>query len=207
HVFPKLKAVCSEHLNVEATREIKREILEDNHADLEKLMVEKGMTDEEALFDSLDPQDELLATGEGAWPSVDYYKEYIAIRGWGWGREPATDMIWTLYPRKDGDFIIFECLNGIVPFGVGVEEVTLKINACFQPKGCDGEWGRGTAFKLFPLKKVKLVGSATEEKGGPEGEEDNSTVSELSVPAVKIPLAQFYSLCIKGLRANYEGTR
>ncbi|KAJ3297663.1 hypothetical protein HK104_000253 [Borealophlyctis nickersoniae] len=168
-----------------------------------------------------------------------------------------------MYPRKDGDFVVFQCLKDVMPFEFGEKDVTLEINACFKPKGCDG-WGSDAAFKLFPSKRVKFVGSAVEGKGSAEDEDggsdggwgvgddegwgggddegdepsggnstsavgddgsatlegngvsvtcqvarnvcktDSFTISELSVPTVKIPLPQFYSMCIKGLRAKHK---
>ncbi|KAJ3270124.1 hypothetical protein HK104_004977, partial [Borealophlyctis nickersoniae] len=170
HVFPKLKAVCP--VAVEAMRKTKREILEENGQDLNKLMKEKGMTDEEAFLDSLDEMGDNLLKNEGGWPSVNYYKDYMTINGYRDFADGIEDLVWTLYPRKDGDFVVFECPNAVVPFGFGEKEVTLEIDACFEPKGCDGDWGRHTAFKLFSSERVKL-GSAVEEKGGPEGEEDS----------------------------------
>ncbi|KAJ3267865.1 hypothetical protein HK104_005586, partial [Borealophlyctis nickersoniae] len=255
HVIPKLKAVCP--VAVEATRQVKREILEENREDLKKLMKEKGMVDEEAFLDSLNEQDTLLGTGEDGLPSVNYYKEYLIITGYACEMEPTEKIIWTMYPRMDGDFVVFQCLNAVVPFGFGAKDVTLAINACVEPRGSDGAC-RWHSFNLFSAKSVKLVGSAVEENEVPEGkeggrdggrgvgdddgcgrgdkdEEDESktfavgndgiatlegdgfsitcqvkrnvcttysfTVSEISVPTIKIPLPQFYSLCIKRLRA------
>ncbi|KAJ3264563.1 hypothetical protein HK104_006451 [Borealophlyctis nickersoniae] len=246
-------------------------MLEENNMDLKELMEEEGVTDEEVFLDSLNERDNLLGFGEGGFlPTIDYYKEYLTIKGYGCGLinlDTIQDMIWTLYPRKDGDFVVFQCLKGVVPFGFGAKDVTLALNACFELEGCGGECGCDSDFNLFPSKRVEFVGSAgggdgcrgvgdddgwgggeededeeDEEDEDEEDEEDeeddeyeskacavgndgnatlegngvsitcqvkrnvcqtyNLPISDISVPTIKIPLRQFYSLCIKGLRAK-----
>ncbi|KAJ3299306.1 hypothetical protein HK104_009425 [Borealophlyctis nickersoniae] len=174
HAIPKLRAVCP--VTVEAKRKVKKSLF-DLYGDEDEL---EGVDDVDAFFDSLEEEDERLCE-HGAGQSIEYYQDYIAIDGYEGPQNELGDMVWTLYPRRDGDWVVFECLESVVvPFGIGMESVKIRIAGCLQPKGCAGTyWDGGCArFTIVPWHNLSLGNTGAKKNSSSEDEDEEEEEDE-----------------------------
>ncbi|KAJ3289373.1 hypothetical protein HK104_007505, partial [Borealophlyctis nickersoniae] len=217
HVFPKLRAQCK--VSAEEMRLFKKDNLLEQHRSFEEMM--EYFEDEEELneyLDSLDQDDEKLME-EGIREPINYYMDWMVINGYGDNMRGMRDFVWTLYPSsEEGDWFAFRCIDDVLPFGIGFENVHVGVTGCLKERGCTGRspgiyrWVGDIREEPSDFTILESVQLSVDTANYDENEADDSdrptspylqlttqiipsptvskmSVSEISFPSVKIPVS------------------